>query len=116
MLCLWQPTFNQALRSLDGFTSMKAPIHAVVRASLLSNSTMVQSAHIIFLPRSGIAWRPAFQRMRGRISFPLLCWQRHWCWALCWEQQPTSKWARTRYGLPWPSPRSWRSPSSVPET
>lgn len=33
MLCLWPPTFNQARRSLDGFTSTKAPIHAVVRAA-----------------------------------------------------------------------------------
>ena len=26
MLCLWQPTFNHMRRSLDGFTSMTAPI------------------------------------------------------------------------------------------
>ena len=26
MLCLWQPTFNHVRRSLDGFTSMTAPI------------------------------------------------------------------------------------------
>ena len=26
MLCLWRPTFNQARRSLDGFTSMTAQI------------------------------------------------------------------------------------------
>lgn len=50
----------------------------------------------------------------GPIGFLLLCWEPHWSWALCWEQQPTPKWAHTRYGLPWPSPRSWRSPSSDP--
>ncbi|MCM3421283.1 hypothetical protein, partial [Sphingopyxis alaskensis] len=33
MLCLWRLTFNQERRSLDGFTSTKAPIHAVVRAT-----------------------------------------------------------------------------------
>jgi hypothetical protein len=32
MLCLWRLTYNQERRSLDGFTSTKAPIHAVVRA------------------------------------------------------------------------------------
>ena len=53
MVCLWQPTFHQVRRSLDGFTSMTAPIRRAVRASA---SRRLDSADAVEKVPSGF-WR-----------------------------------------------------------
>lgn len=68
MLCLWRLTFNQERRSLDGFTSTKAPIHAVVRAT-----ARVGGIARLNVSSGGVAYSVGFCRHQAWINrFPTI--------------------------------------------
>jgi hypothetical protein len=57
MLCLWPPTFNHVRRSLDGFTSMTAPIRGAVRAPFRSSGSFSVDGKLG--EKSPVGWKAA---------------------------------------------------------